>query len=433
MEIVPIIPSTPPTTMRMDLHRPAAALLLAASLAACAGDGAGPAATPAGPVMTTAIFQKPTKTATGYWERSVTYDWTLRKTVTPASALLAPGASATFDYTLTATRVPAGASESAGVRGQICVKNLGNVDSQGMTVEDVVQASTNGGASWNTIATENVDVSGNPVVSPGETACFGYDVSFAPVAGALYRNQGAVTWTNAGNGGAPPPGNTQTWETAWVPFTLPADPATAETDEAAALADLLVCPAGFTCTPSAGSWTLTGSQVIEYAVQVTNTSAPCAHTAVARNTATLTENDSGDETVDSAAVTVTTEDCTPPPSFQGCTPGYWKQTQHFGAWVGYVPTGPGASRYNTVFGVNLFPATRTLLQALGTGGGGANRLGRHSTAALLNAANGSVAYGMTTAQVIAAVQQAVASGDYDTAASMFESLNERGCPLGRAP
>lgn len=420
-----------------ETHQPAAALLLgatlAALLAACTGEGAGPAATPAGPAMTTAIFQKPTKTATGYRERAVTYDWTLQKTVTPASALLAPGASATFNYTLTATRTPVDSVSAAGVRGQICVRNLGSVDSQGMTVQDVVQASTNGGGTWTTVATETVDVSGNPVVSPGETACFDYDVSFTPLAGAVYRNQGTVTWTNAGNGGAPPPGNTQTWETAWVPFALPADPATAETDEAAALADLLVCPAGFSCTPFAGSWSLTGTQVIQYAVQITNASAPCGQTAFARNTATLTENDSGDQRVDSAAVALVTEDCTPPPSFQGCTPGYWKQTQHFGAWVGYVPTGVNASRYNTVFGVNLFPADPTLLQALGTGGGGARRLGRHSTAALLNAASGAVAYGMTPAQVIAAVQQAVASGDYDTAASMFEALNERGCPLGRAP
>jgi hypothetical protein len=413
--------------------RTATALLACAALAACAGDGGGPAATPAGPALTTAIFQKPTKTATGYWERALTYDWTLAKRVTPASAQLAPGASATFNYTLTATRTPVASSDAAGVRGQICVKNLGSVDSQGMTVTDEVQASTNGGATWATVATQSVDVSGNPVVSPGETACFDYDVPLSPVAGTLYRNQGQVTWTNAGNGGAPPPGNTQTWETAWMPFTFPAAPAGGETDEAAALADLLTCPAGFTCTPSTGSWSLTGSQVIEYAVQVTNVSAPCAHTAVARNTATLTENDSGEQEVDSAAVTVTTPDCTPPPSFQGCTPGYWKQAQHFGNWVGYVPTAPGASVYNTVFGVNLFPPSMTMLQALGQGGGGAKRLGRHSTAALLNAAHGGVAYGMTTAQVIAAVQAAVASGDYDGAAGRFESLNERACPLGRAP
>jgi hypothetical protein len=412
----------------------AAAVLLTAVLAGCAGDGGGgPAATAAGPLLTTAIFQKPTKTAEGYLRREVDHAWTLEKRVSPASAQIAPGSGATFHYTLTATRTVAATRETAGVRGEICVRNLGSVASEGMTVADQVQASTNGGATWTTVATRDVDVSGNPVVDPGETACFAYDVPLAPVAGALYRNRGSVTWTNAGNGGVPAPGTTQEWETAWVPFTFPADPATAETDQSAALADLLDCPAGFTCTPSSGAWTLTGTRVIEYSVRVANVSAPCGHRVVAENTATLTAGDSGRRETDTASVALTTEDCAPPPSTQGCTPGYWKQTQHFGNWAGYVPTGPSASRYQAVFGVSLFPSSRTLLDALRAGGGGAARLGRHSTAALLNAANGSVDYGMTPAQVIAAVQAAASSGDYGPAADMFEAYNERTCPLGRAP
>ena len=424
---------TTPTT------RAGAVVLLAALLSACAGDGTGgPAAAPGGPALTYALFQKPTKTATGYWERGLTFDWTLDKTVSPATAALDSGATATFNYTLTASRTVADSVTAAGVRGQICVKNLGNAPSQGMVVGDIVEARTTG--AWNVIATENVDISGNPVVDPGETACFDYDVSFTPVPGATYRNQGTVTWTNAGNGGVGDPGTTQTWETEYVPFTLPGAPATAETDEAAALADILTCPTGFTCTPAAGSWSLTGSQVIQYAVQVTNVSAACETSSIARNVATLTELDSGQLRADSAAVTITTEECAPPPppppppgGTEGCTPGYWKQSQHFGNWVGYVPTGANASRYNTVFGVNLFSANTTLLAALGKGGGGAYRLGRHSSAALLNASNSSVDYGMTTAQVIAAVQAAVASGNYDAASDQFERFNERGCDLGRAP
>lgn len=119
----------------------------------------------------------------------------------------------------------------------------------------------------------------------------------------------------------------------------------------------------------------------------------------------------------------------PPTGADGCTPGYWKQPQHFGNWTTFSTT----DRWNTVFGRNLFQNNRTLLSALDTGGGGKNRFGRHSTAALLNAANGSVAYGMTTAQVIAAVQAAVDAGTYDQLSDRFEDLNERGCPLGRAP
>lgn len=116
----------------------------------------------------------------------------------------------------------------------------------------------------------------------------------------------------------------------------------------------------------------------------------------------------------------------PPPSYQGCTPGYWKQPQHFGNWIGYTQS----DRFNTVFARPVFTDNRTLLQALNAGGGGLNRLGRHATAALLNAANGGVAFGMTPTQVIAAVQAAFDNGTTDALASQFEKLNERGCPLG---
>ena len=119
----------------------------------------------------------------------------------------------------------------------------------------------------------------------------------------------------------------------------------------------------------------------------------------------------------------------PPKPEYGCTPGYWKQTQHFGNWTGYAPT----NSFNTVFGVNILPGL-TLLGALENGGGKAARLGRHATAALLNASYLDGWYGMSAAQVIAAVKSAVAAGPdaMDALASRFANLNERSCPLGRA-
>lgn len=117
----------------------------------------------------------------------------------------------------------------------------------------------------------------------------------------------------------------------------------------------------------------------------------------------------------------------PPGGMYGCTPGYWKQSQHFGNWTGYT-TG---QYYNTVFGVSMLSSSTTLLQALGLGGGGYKRLARHSTAALLNAAALGDDYAFTTAEIIAAVQNAVATGNYDLASDAFEMENERGCPLGR--
>ncbi|MEX2284717.1 MAG: hypothetical protein WEE89_19670 [Gemmatimonadota bacterium] len=368
------------------------------------------------------------KTAEGYRREGTTYDWTLEKTVTPSSADLAPGASATFNYTLTATRTQATTSGGVGVSGQICVTNNGITATSELRIDDIVQQFENG--NWVTISSTNtvVDVSAKPVLEPGERFCYPYDIAFAGQSGVQYRNWVDATITN--------------WDgvnlgerrgvTDIVPFTIPTTTSATQTDETASLGDVLTCPAGFTCTTSPSGLTLTGTQTINYTVTVKNVSAPCAHLDILENTATLTETDSGTPHTADESVTITTPSCEPPTGFQGCTPGYWKQKQHFGSWtLPYVPTGVSASKYNTVFGVSLFSANTTLLQALGMGGGGASRLGRHSTAALLNSANSDVNYGMTPAQVIAAVQAAVASGDYDSASEVFEELNERQCPLGR--
>ena len=415
--------------------RACAALLLTAALAACGGGDGGAPLTSSGSAPAAGLSPntnlRVSKTATASWTRGVDYEWSLVKTVSPASAEIGPGASATFTYTLAAARDTGATTEAVRVSGEICVQNVGGGPTVGLAVVDNVQASTNGGATWTTIASATLPLGPDPEVPAATTRCYPYDIAFTPVAGAVYRNEGTAAITNWSGD----PGAVSIFEK-YAPFTLPAAPTLTETDAGASLADVLACPPGFTCTPTSGAWTLTGTQTITYPVTVTNASAPCAHTAVLANTATLTAGGSGDVDVDSATAGLSTPACEPPPpppSSEGCTPGYWKQRHHFGNWVGYVPTGPSASRYNAVFGVSLFGASTTLLDALGQGGGGKYRLGRHSSAALLNAAHSGVAYGMTPAQVIAAVQQAVASGNYDAAADRFERLNERGCPLGRAP
>lgn len=82
-------------------------------------------------------------------------------------------------------------------------------------------------------------------------------------------------------------------------------------------------------------------------------------------------------------------------------------------------------------------ASQTLLQAL-QGGGGSGILGaskillRAGTAALLNAAHSGVDYPSSTAEVIAAVNAALASNDRATILALASSLdadNNLGCPL----
>jgi hypothetical protein len=119
--------------------------------------------------------------------------------------------------------------------------------------------------------------------------------------------------------------------------------------------------------------------------------------------------------------------------FEGCTPGYWKQDQHFGNWT--APYDPGDS-FNTTFGLTAaqsgFANTFTLLDALNQGGGGDNKLVRHGVAALLNAASGGVNYSFSVAQVIALVQSGL-TGTPEPEASQLAAANElNSCPLGRA-
>jgi hypothetical protein len=117
----------------------------------------------------------------------------------------------------------------------------------------------------------------------------------------------------------------------------------------------------------------------------------------------------------------------PPTGDKGCTPGYWKQSQHFDAWPAvYTQT----TSFDTAFGIgtNWFSSSFTLLDALGQNGGAVNALARHAAAALLN--SGSGFYPLTTAQVIARVQ-ATYNGTYgvEVTKNYFAAFNEAVCPL----
>ena len=105
---------------------------------------------------------------------------------------------------------------------------------------------------------------------------------------------------------------------------------------------------------------------------------------------------------------------------EGCTPGFWKNRGlKIGAWTGYAPT----DSYKAVFGVNS-SFNLDLLGALNQGGGNEKALGRHAVAGLLNASSSGVSYKYTTAQVIALVQSAYTSGDFNGVKDVLEHENE---------
>ena len=128
--------------------------------------------------------------------------------------------------------------------------------------------------------------------------------------------------------------------------------------------------------------------------------------------------------------------CTPVVGGQGCTPGFWKNWT--GAPPGLQPNAWAATGYHwsdpfTEPGfVDAF-RNRTLLQVLDQGGGGRNALGRHTVAALLNAAHPNVAYDLTAAEVVWMFNDVIQNdGDVNGLRILFESYNEQGCPLNAA-
>jgi hypothetical protein len=124
---------------------------------------------------------------------------------------------------------------------------------------------------------------------------------------------------------------------------------------------------------------------------------------------------------------------TTPKRDEGCTPAFWKN--HPEDWQGFATNQTLASVFSPA-GLGSLGST-TLLDALKFRGGStvmaAKRiLLRQAVAALLNSAHSGVDFELTTGQVIAAVNAALASNSRATilrAKDRLARLNESGCPL----
>jgi hypothetical protein len=164
---------------------------------------------------------------------------------------------------------------------------------------------------------------------------------------------------------------------------------------------------------------------------VTNTP---TNTPTATRTPTNTPTATNTPTKTPTATPTPTKTPTPKPD-EGCTPGFWKQDQHFGSWVGFTQE----QTLESVFTVpdSLGMDNVTLVAALDGGGGpgvtgAASILLRAGVAALLNSASPGVDYPLTTTEVINAVNAALASGDRETMlelAGELDEANNLGCPL----
>jgi hypothetical protein len=129
--------------------------------------------------------------------------------------------------------------------------------------------------------------------------------------------------------------------------------------------------------------------------------------------------------------TATTTTTTTPPGGEGCTPGFWKQPQHFDSWPVPITTTLAAAGFTDTG----LPAGTTLLEALSFQGGptlqdAKNILLRQAAAAYLNSL--AIDYPLTTAEVLDLVNDALASDDRATilaVAATLDANNNLGCPL----
>jgi hypothetical protein len=162
------------------------------------------------------------------------------------------------------------------------------------------------------------------------------------------------------------------------------------------------------------------------AVAVATETTTSTSTSVSTSTSTSTSS----STTSSTSTTTTI-----PTGLEGCTPGFWKQPQHFDSWVGFSPDQTLESVFDVPDALGLDDVT--LLEALSFQGGstiqGAARiLLRQAVAALLNAASPDVDFPLSVAQVIEQVNTALASGDRATIlalAAELDRLNNLSCPL----
>jgi hypothetical protein len=125
---------------------------------------------------------------------------------------------------------------------------------------------------------------------------------------------------------------------------------------------------------------------------------------------------------------------------EGCTPGYWKQAQHFGNWTPPYTPDTNLRDIFVTSPVELIPDD-TLLEALNYPGGagvtGATRiLLRAAVASLLNASSPDVGFPISVGQVVDTTISRIETQYRPTIltrATYFDSINNLGCPLARAP
>jgi hypothetical protein len=254
-----------------------------------------------------------TKSAVGFWECRIVYDWEVEKDIDDPETdeeierciSIDRGESFVFEFEIETDRFVAEECEVFGVRGSICVENCGDEATDGLRIEDVVQVRTDG--EWVDLVCSKVDTCMKPVLQPCESHSYPYYVEFCPAKGE-YRNIARVTICNWEDH------IDERWGTeTCVEFDLPDRPNVIEVDERAKVKDSMTCPEGFVCEASdIGPWVITDPsphEDIVYYVTVTNVDAECGQKFELGNEVCLIELDTCCVRTDETCVCIETPPC----------------------------------------------------------------------------------------------------------------------------
>jgi hypothetical protein len=212
-----------------------------------------------------------TVSATAHWTR--TFHWGIGKSVTPDTWNLFSGDAGTSKYTITVTK-DSGTDEYY-VEGDVSVTNGGAVATQNLAI--TIEVRDGFPPPKDLIATASVDVSSNPVLDPGETGSYPYQVGISVIGTGVYKVTAVVTITNhSGHEGTPygPSPSADAY--------LPSSPT-------------LINNVIHVDDSNGGSWTFSASGFVSYEKTFT-----CANEGENENTATIRETGQSD----SATVTV---------------------------------------------------------------------------------------------------------------------------------
>ena len=344
-----------------QMYRSVAALSALALLSACADSPVAPGEIPPGSISggrTGGSALSAQMSAKGFFEQQFEYDWTLEKRVKDildgnmkpeaflSETVLLAGQVKWVHYEFTGTRTFVGKHRLTGARGEICLRNVGDMATENLTITSLILHKS--GDSWVTDTSAAVSVAANPQLDPGESFCYPYETRVRADAGQDFRSAAKVTVTNhtGHSGSAYGPGLSVSGgvETEvpglYADFAIPASETITKKDETATVYDGMrfSCSKPFPaiiCTGGEGFYPVTLTQTTTYIGAATIDMwnfVVCGENFKITNHAKIVESGpyppgtEPESHADSATILVKTGECAPKPANPGCTltQGYWK-------------------------------------------------------------------------------------------------------------